>query len=123
MSTHQNSIERQHTNARMSKIVKYGGLVYLCGQTANGSASAEADITAQTHEVLSRIDALLAEAGSQRDRILSTTIYLRDIADFGAMNAVWDAWVPAGTAPARTTLEARLGASSLLVEMTVVAAQ
>ncbi|NQE49919.1 endoribonuclease [Herbaspirillum rubrisubalbicans] len=107
----------------MSKIVKYGGLVYLCGQTANGSASAEADITAQTHEVLSRIDALLAEAGSQRDRILSTTIYLRDIADFGAMNAVWDAWVPAGTAPARTTLEARLGASSLLVEMTVVAAQ
>lgn len=123
MSTHQNSIERQHTNARMSKIVKYGGLVYLCGQTANGSASAEADITAQTHEVLSRIDALLAEAGSQRDRILSTTIYLRDIADFGAMNAVWDAWIPAGTAPARTTLEARLGASSLLVEMTVVAAQ
>jgi enamine deaminase RidA (YjgF/YER057c/UK114 family) len=123
LSTHQNSIERQHTNARMSKIVKYGGLVYLCGQTANGSASAEADITAQTHEVLSRIDALLAEAGSQRDRILSTTIYLRDIADFGAMNAVWDAWIPAGTAPARTTLEARLGASSLLVEMTVVAAQ
>lgn len=123
MSTTDNSIERKHTNARMSKIVKYGGLVYLCGQTANGGPHAEADIGTQTAEVLARIDALLSEAGSHRERILSTTIYLRDIADFAAMNAVWDAWVPAGTAPARTTLEAKLGSPSLLVEITVVAAQ
>ncbi|MEN2673282.1 RidA family protein [Herbaspirillum huttiense] len=123
MSTTDHSIERKHTNARMSKIVQYGGLVYLCGQTANGGPHAEADIATQTGEVLARIDALLKEAGTGRERILSTTIYLRDIADFAAMNAVWDAWVPAGTAPARTTLEARLGASNLLVEMTVVAAR
>nr|WP_231395261.1 MULTISPECIES: RidA family protein [unclassified Herbaspirillum] len=116
------TIERKHTNSRMSKIVSYGGLVYLCGQTANNSPAAEGDATVQTTEVLARIDGLLAEAGTTRDRILSTTVYLRDIADFAAMNAVWDAWVPAGTAPARTTVEARLGASSLLVEMTVVAA-
>jgi enamine deaminase RidA (YjgF/YER057c/UK114 family) len=123
LSTTDHSIERKHTNARMSKIVKYGGLVYLCGQTASGGPHAQADIATQTTEVLARIDALLSEAGSHRERILSTTIYLRDISDFAAMNAVWDAWMPAGTAPARTTLEARLGASSLLVEMTVVAAQ
>ncbi|MBB3212451.1 enamine deaminase RidA (YjgF/YER057c/UK114 family) [Herbaspirillum sp. Sphag1AN] len=115
-------IERKHTNSRMSKIVSYGGLVYLCGQTANGSESATGDITAQTQEVLSRIDSLLAEAGSSRDRLLSTTIYLRNIDDFAAMNAVWDQWVTPGTAPARTTVEAKLGAASLLVEMTVVAA-
>lgn len=117
-----NSIERKHTTGRMSKIVTHGQLVYLCGQTANNSPAAEGDITVQTREVLARIDGLLAEGGAARERILTTTIYLRDIGDFAAMNAVWDAWIPAGTAPARTTVEARLGASSLLVEMTVVAA-
>lgn len=116
------TIERKHTNARMSKIVTHGGLVYLCGQTANNSPAADGDVTVQTKEVLARIDGLLAEAGSRRDRILSTTIYLTDIADFAAMNAVWDAWMPAGAAPARTTVEAKLGASNLVVEMTVVAA-
>ncbi len=115
------NISRKHTNSRMSKIVTHGGLVYLCGQTANNSPAAEGDITTQTKEVLARIDGLLAEAGSTRDKILTTTIYLCNIQDFGAMNAVWDAWIPAGTAPARTTVEAKLGASNLLVEMTVVA--
>src|SRR5437588_25052 len=72
-------IERLHTGPRMSKAVRHGGLVYLCGQTASGSASANGDIGAQTHEVLSRIDALLAEAGSGKTQLLSTTIYLRNI--------------------------------------------
>lgn len=115
-------IERTHTNARMSKIVRHGGLVYLCGQTAGGSGNASADITAQTHETLSRVDALLAEAGSDRKRILSATIYLRHMEDFAAMNAVWESWIAPGTAPARTTVEARLALTSLLVEVTVVAA-
>jgi enamine deaminase RidA (YjgF/YER057c/UK114 family) len=115
-------IERKHTNARMSKIVHHGGLVYLCGQTATGSPHADADITAQTHETLSRVDALLAEAGSARTRILSATIYLRDMGDFAAMNAVWESWITAGTAPARTTVEARLASQNLLVEVTVIAA-
>lgn len=116
------NIERKHTNARMSKIVRYGDLVYLCGQTANGSASANADITAQTHETLSRVDALLTEAGSDRALILSATIYLRDIGDFAAMNAVWESWITPGTAPARTTVEARLASANLLFEVTVNAA-
>lgn len=115
-------IERMHTNARMSKFIRHGGLVYLCGQTAGGSREATADVSAQTCEVLSRVDALLSEAGSDRSRILSATIYLRDIKDFDAMNAVWEAWLPQAAAPARTTVEARLASPSLLVEVTVVAA-
>lgn len=115
-------IERKHTNARMSKIVRHGDMVYLCGQTASGSANASGDITAQTHETLSRVDALLTEAGSDRTRILSATIYLRDIHDFAAMNAVWESWVAPGAAPARTTVEARLASESLLFEVTVIAA-
>jgi enamine deaminase RidA (YjgF/YER057c/UK114 family) len=115
-------ITRIHTNARMSKIVRHSGLVYLCGQTAGGGANANADITIQTHETLSRVDALLTEAGSDRSRILSATVYLRDIGDFAAMNAVWESWVVPGAAPARTTVEAHLASASLLVEVTVVAA-
>lgn len=125
------TIQRTHSNARISKIVRHGGLVYLCGQTAKGSASAEAGIAEQTAEVLARIDALLAEAGSDRSRILTTTIYLRDIAaDFAGMNAVWETWLAHAQdkhdgqpiAPARTTVQAALATASLLVEMTVVAA-
>jgi enamine deaminase RidA (YjgF/YER057c/UK114 family) len=115
-------IERQHSTTRMSKIVKYGGLVFLCGQTAKGSASASADVSAQTEEVLSRIDALLAEAGSDRAKVLSVTIHLRDIGDFAAMNTVWESWITAETAPARTTVEAKLATPGVLVEMTVIAA-
>jgi enamine deaminase RidA (YjgF/YER057c/UK114 family) len=115
-------IQRHHTNARMSKIVRHNGLVYLCGQTASGSASATADITTQTHETLARIDALLAEAGTDRTRILSAVIHLPVMSDFAAMNAVWESWVEPGTAPARTTVEAKLASASLLVEITVVAA-
>jgi len=116
------SIERLHSTPRMSKIVRYGGLLFLCGQTAKGSANASADVSAQTLEVLSRIDALLAEAGSDRTRLLAVTIYLRDISDFAAMNAVWESWITPDTAPARTTIEARLATPGLLVEMTVIAA-
>lgn len=115
-------IERKHTNARMSRIVRHGDLVYLCGQTASGGANASADITAQTHETLSRVDALLTEAGSDRKRILSATIYLRDMSDFAGMNAVWESWITPGTAPARTTVEARLASENLLFEVTIIAA-
>lgn len=117
-------IQRHHTNARISKIVCHGGVVYLCGQTAKGSPSAAGDIAAQTTEVLSRVDTLLAEAGSDRTRLLTVTIYLRDIADFAGMNNVWEEWLAGqrAGAPARTTVEAALATESLRVEMTVVAA-
>ncbi|HJV50653.1 MAG TPA: RidA family protein [Noviherbaspirillum sp.] len=114
------SIDRQHTGPRMSKIVRHAGLVYLCGQTS--SDSEVTDIAGQTAEVISRIDALLAEAGTDKSRLLSVLIHLKSINDFAAMNAVWEGWVAKGTAPARTTVEARLASPALLVEMTVVAA-
>ncbi len=114
-------IERFHTGPRMSKIVRYGGLVYLCGQTAGGVDGLD-DVTAQTNEMLSRVDRLLTEAGTERSRILSVTIYLKDMADFAAMNAAWEAWLPADAAPARATVEARLASAHLLVEISVVAA-
>ncbi len=114
------TIERLHTGLRMSKIVRHAGVIYLCGQTSSGTT--ESGVEAQTRVVLTRIDSLLAEAGSSRDRILAATVYLRDIADFDAMNRVWEAWLPAGAAPARTTVEAKLALPELLVEVTIVAA-
>lgn len=116
-------IERRYTNARMSKIVRHSGLIFLCGQTASGNASEKSDITAQVREALSRVDTLLTEAGSDRTRLLAATLYLRNISDFAAMNEVWEAWLPAGAAPARTTVEARLASENLLFEVTVTATQ
>ena len=81
------------------------------------------DITRQTAETLASIERLLAEAGSDKSRLLAVTIHLADLADYAGMNAVWDAWLPAGCAPARTCVEAKLYDPRARVEMTVVAAQ
>jgi len=113
------SIERLEVGTRMSRIVKHNGTVYLCGQVA---ADASADIAEQTRSTLAKVEALLEQAGSNKENILSTTIYVRDMKDFAQMNEVWDAWVPAGYAPARACVEARMARPELLVEMTVVAA-
>ncbi|TNF21280.1 MAG: RidA family protein [Rhodobacteraceae bacterium] len=110
-------IERQHTNARMSRIVKHKGVVYLCGQVGSGATVAE-----QTRDCLSRVESLLDEAGSSKAHILQATIWLAHMSDFDAVNAVWDAWVPEGRAPARACGEARLAGSDLLVEIIVTAA-
>jgi peptide/nickel transport system permease protein len=90
-------IQRKHTNARMSKIVQHGGLIYLCGQTSNGSSAA--GIGAQTQEALSRIDVLLAEAGSDRSRLLAVTVHLKSMQDFAQMNACWESWLAGAAAP------------------------
>lgn len=110
-------IERLHTGQRMSKIVRHNGIVYLCGQVGEGETVAE-----QTADCLSRVDALLKEAGSDREHILQAIVWLADMADFAAMNAVWDAWVPQGHAPARACGEARLAREALKVEIIVTAA-
>ncbi|WP_109315430.1 RidA family protein [Pseudovibrio ascidiaceicola] len=115
------TIERVDSNHRMSKIVKHNGTVYLCGQTAADEPNW--DITEQTKRCLAKVDALLEQAGSNRNKILSTTIYVRDMKDFAAMNAVWDAWVAEGEKPARACVEARMARPDILVEFTVVAAQ
>ena len=72
--------------------------------------------------MLDKVDVLLEEAGSDREHMLSATVYLRDMKDFAAMNAVWDAWVPEGHAPARACVEARMARPELLVEVSVIAA-
>ena len=110
-------IERIGTGQRMSKIVKHNGTVYLCGQVGDGDS-----VTEQTKDCLARVEALLAEAGSSPERILQAVIWLRDMADFAEMNAVWDAWVPEGHAPARACGEARLAADNLKVEIIITAA-
>jgi enamine deaminase RidA (YjgF/YER057c/UK114 family) len=113
------SIIRHHTNQRMSQIVIHGDTVYLAGQVANDS---NADITVQTQQVLQKIDALLAEAGSDKSKILSAQIWLTSMGHFAQMNEVWDAWVPEGHAPGRACIEARLASPDLLVEIGIIAA-
>jgi len=114
------SIERQKTTARSSAIVIHNGMVFLSGQV---SADTSADIQLQTRSTLDKIDALLAEAGSSREHILSATIYLKDIAQhFALMNEVWNDWVPDGHAPARACVQALMAREALLVEISIVAA-
>ncbi len=113
-------IQRLHTNARMSQIVVHGSTVYLAGQVGEDM---NAGIEQQTRETLENIERLLAEAGTDKQHLLSVTIYLKDIdADFAGMNAVWDKWLPEGVAPARATVEAKLCEPEILVELSVVAA-
>ncbi|MBT3145779.1 RidA family protein [Neptunomonas phycophila] len=114
------TIERQETKQRMSRIVKHNGTIYLCGQVA---ADANTDITEQTQTMLDKVEGLLLQAGSDKEHILSATVYIRDMKDFAQMNAVWDAWVPEGHAPARACVEARMARPELLVEVSVIAAE
>ncbi|MBG6166011.1 enamine deaminase RidA (YjgF/YER057c/UK114 family) [Labrenzia sp. EL_195] len=111
-------IERKHVSARMSKIVKHNGVAYLCGQVGNAGDS----VADQTSECLSRVNALLEDAGSSREKMLQAVIWLADMSDFAEMNAVWDAWVPEGYAPARACGEAKLARPELKVEIIVTAA-
>ncbi|WP_029011839.1 RidA family protein [Niveispirillum irakense] len=114
------SIVRLQPGRRMSEAAIHNGTVYLAGQVATDN---NADIKGQTAQVLAQIDALLAEAGSDKSKILSTTIYLSSIGNFAAMNEVWDAWVDQSNPPARATVEARLATPGYLVEIVCIAAQ
>lgn len=113
------SIKRLHSGPRMSQAVINGGLVYLAGQVAKDT---DKDVADQTRQVLASIDSLLAEAGSDKQNILTATIYLADIGDFQTMNGIWDAWVVAGSTPARATVQASLATPKHRVEIMVVAA-
>ena len=112
------SIERHGTTRRYSDVVTHGNTVYLVEVPDTLSA----DITVQTREVLAVVEKRLLQAGSSKSRLLMTTIYLRDMADYDGMNAVWDNWVPEGTAPARACVQARLANSEMRVEVVVIAA-
>lgn len=113
------SIQRFDVGTRMSEMAVHQGVVYLAGQVAE---DASADIRGQTGQVLAAVDALLARAGSDKMRILRAQIYLADLADFAAMNEVWEAWVPAGNAPPRATVQAALARPEWRIEVVVTAA-
>ncbi|MBY3100424.1 RidA family protein [Rhizobium laguerreae] len=113
-------IERYETGKRMSQGVTYGGFVFLAGQVAIDAPGAS--LREQTTNILAQITRLLENTGSNPTRILSATIWLADISSFEDMNAVWDAWVPSGHAPARATVEARLAAPEFAVEIGIIAA-
>ncbi len=113
-------ITRLDPGARMSEGVIFNGIVWLAGQVAE---DASADIAGQTRQVLASIDALLARAGSSKQQLLTAQIFLADMADFPAMNAVWDSWIADAGKPARATVEAALARPGWKVEIVVCAAQ
>lgn len=115
------TIQRIKPGPRMSGAVVHGNTVYLAGQVANQTAGKS--VTEQTQEILSIIDSLLAEAGTDKSKLLMVNIWLTDMSTFQEMNAVWDAWVSPGNTPARATVEAKLAAPAFKVEIAVIAAK
>lgn len=115
------AIERLEPNAkpRISRIVKYGELIFLAGVTA---PEPDSDPRAQIEQVLARIDGFLAQAGSDKHHILSATVWLADIRQIETMNAAWDGWVSKESPPARATVEARLATPKLAIEIGIIAA-
>jgi len=116
---HSMSITRFQPGKRMSQAVVHGNIVYLAGQVA---ADYNGSIEKQTTEVLAAIDKLLVEAGSSKSKVLTCQVILNNIADFAAMNSVYDTWIDPANPPARACIEARLAHPSLKVEIIAVAA-
>jgi enamine deaminase RidA (YjgF/YER057c/UK114 family) len=111
------AVVRKHVGQRMSQLVINKGVAYLAGQCAEGATVAD-----QTRAVLAVIDSLLAEAGTDKSKLLSANVWVANISDFAEMNSVWDAWVSPGNPPARACVEARLATPRFLVEIMVTAA-
>lgn len=114
------TITRHGMAARYSEASVFNGVIYLAGMVPDGAAT---DIRGQTQDVLAQIDAHLAAQGSDKTRLLRVQIYLSDIADIGAMNEVWDAWVAPGHAPPRATVQATLADAAWKIEVVATAAQ
>ena len=113
------TIKRIQTGPRMSQAVIHNKTVYLAGQVGTGVS-----VAIQTRAILASIDELLAEANTDKSRILSATIWLTDMATFGEMNGVWEAWVVPEKTPARATVvSARLASAEYKIEIAVIAAQ
>lgn len=112
-------VQRFDVGARLSEMAVHNGVAYLAGQVPGDATQ---DIGGQTQQVLVAVDALLARVGSSKNQILMCQIFLSDLADFPGMNAAWDAWVPAGHAPPRATVQAALAKHEWRVEIVVTAA-
>jgi enamine deaminase RidA (YjgF/YER057c/UK114 family) len=114
------TIERIKVGTRMSQAVVHGQTVYLAGQVAD---EPNGDVADQTRQILAKIDGLLAEAGTDKSKVVFANIWLSDISTFDEMNVVWDKWVSPGEPPARATVESKLAGPQLKVEIMVVAAR
>jgi enamine deaminase RidA (YjgF/YER057c/UK114 family) len=115
------AIKRLHVGPRMSQAVIHGGVAYLAGQVANNAKGKS--VGEQTKDILAAIDSLLKEAGSDKSKLITATIWLTDMSKFAEMNAVWDGWVSAGNTPARATVQSpALAAPGYDVEIMVKAA-
>ena len=112
-------VQRFDVGPRLSEMAVHNGVCYLAGQVA---ADGTQDITGQARQVLAAIDALLARAGTDKRKLLMCQIFIRDLGDFAALNAVWEAWLPPGAAPPRATVQAPLAKPEWRVEMVVTAA-
>jgi enamine deaminase RidA (YjgF/YER057c/UK114 family) len=112
-------IRRLQPEGRLAGAVVHGGLVYLAGQVAD---DATLDAEGQTADILRQIDALLAEAGTDKAHLISVQIFLADLADFDAMNRAWDTWLDRSNLPARATVQAKLANPQWRVEITGIAA-
>jgi len=113
------TIERLENGPRFCRVLRHNGTVYIAGMTADDLSG---DTTAQTKEILGKIDRYLTMAGSDKSKLLSAQIWLRDIADFDKMNAAWDAWIDKQAMPVRATVEAHLAGDQYRVEIMVTAA-
>ena len=114
------TITRIKPGPRMRQCLVHGDTVYTAGQIADDSSE---DVAGQTRQVLAKIDGLLAEAGSNKSKILKATIWLTDISRFNEMNSVWDAWVDQDNPPVRACVESKLAMPELSVEIMVEAAK
>lgn len=114
------TIQRIDPTVRYSEAVIANRLIFCAGMVPDTDAT---DISQQTQNVLSQVDALLERCFSDSKKLVDVTIFLADMADYAAMNQVWDTWLPAGAAPARTTVAAKLADPHWKVEIKVVAAQ
>jgi enamine deaminase RidA (YjgF/YER057c/UK114 family) len=114
------SITRIGVGKRMSQAVVHNGTIYTAGVVAENTK--DRPVLEQTREILAEIDRILAAAGSDKTRILKANIWLTDMASFSQMNEAWDAWVVQGHTPARATVESKLAAPGLDVEIMVEAA-
>ncbi|MBP0622360.1 RidA family protein [Cupriavidus consociatus] len=113
-------IRRIATDKRRSRAVAYNGMVFVGGQTADDRSQ---DIRGQTRQTLARIEKFLAEAGTDKSRLLTAQIWLKNLdRDFEGMNEIWDAWTAPNAASTRATAQCELGHSDILVETIVSAA-
>lgn len=113
-------IQKFNTNEVMSAVTVFNQVVYLSGQVPKNTDN---DVAGQTREILATIDELLALANTDKSRLLSAQLYIKNLSDFSTVNAIWIDWMNGCAAPSRATIQADLVNPNWLIEIAVTAAQ